>query len=205
MSTTVETWICRELSKLLDIDAGEDIARYILTIENVTDLEEYMRDLLDCTLPANKKFVDELLRRCKNSVHVPVGVQVYKKADIDDSYIPATEKSSKTKNKGKKKSYSSENIAPSINGITTEDDHLFTQPPSDCGLGARPKTKFVPLFSEEGIAKTVAKLPGRHACECQASKHALVNNCMSCGRVVCAQEGAGPCFFCGALVSVPHY
>ena len=35
-----------------------------------------MRDLLDCTLPANKKFVDELLRRCKNSVHVPVGVQV---------------------------------------------------------------------------------------------------------------------------------
>ena len=45
-------------------------------MENATDLEEYMRDLLDCTLPANKKFVDELLRRCKNSVHVPVDVQV---------------------------------------------------------------------------------------------------------------------------------
>jgi len=44
-----------------------------------------------------------------------VYLQVYKKADIDDSYIPATEKSPKTKNKGKKKSYSSENIAPSIN------------------------------------------------------------------------------------------
>ena len=38
---------------------------------------------------------------------------------------------------------------------------MFTQPPSDSGLGARPKTKFVPLFSEEGIAKTVAKLPGK--------------------------------------------
>lgn len=28
----------------------------------------------------------------------------------------------------------------------------------------------------------------------------LVNNCLSCGRVVCAQEGSGPCLFCGKLV-----
>lgn len=27
--------------------------------------------------------------------------------------------------------------------------------------------------------------------------HNLVNNCLVCGRVVCEQEGAGPCFFCG--------
>ena len=41
---------------------------------------------------------------------------------------------------------------------------------------------------------------GRYKCECQASKHSLVNNCRSCGRVVCEQEGSGPCFFCHALV-----
>ena len=35
---------------------------------------------------------------------------------------------------------------------------MFSQ--ADTGQGARPKTKFVPLFSEEGAAKTVAKLPG---------------------------------------------
>ena len=28
----------------------------------------------------------------------------------------------------------------------------------------------------------------------------LVNNCLSCGRVVCVQEGSGPCLFCGKLV-----
>jgi len=31
-------------------------------------------------------------------------------------------------------------------------------------------------------------------------KHPLVNNCLSCGRIVCAQEGSGPCFFCANLV-----
>lgn len=45
-------------------------------------------------------------------------------------------------------------------------------------------------------------LLGRHACQCQASKHKLVNNCIKCGRIVCEQEGAGPCFFCENLVCV---
>jgi hypothetical protein len=43
-------------------------------------------------------------------------------------------------------------------------------------------------------------LPGRRFCECLASKHALVNNCLQCGRVVCEQEGIGPCLHCGACV-----
>lgn len=41
---------------------------------------------------------------------------------------------------------------------------------------------------------------GRNSCECQASKHKLIGNCMKCGRIVCEQEGSGPCFFCGNLV-----
>ncbi|EJD75696.1 activating signal cointegrator 1 [Loa loa] len=42
--------------------------------------------------------------------------------------------------------------------------------------------------------------PGRHRCDCQARTHKLIRNCMSCGRVVCEQEGSGPCMFCGELV-----
>ncbi|KAH7365890.1 hypothetical protein KP509_18G051500 [Ceratopteris richardii] len=37
-------------------------------------------------------------------------------------------------------------------------------------------------------------------CNCQATRHPLVTNCLSCGRIVCEQEGEGPCNFCGALV-----
>ena len=36
---------------------------------------------------------------------------------------------------------------------------------------------------------------------CTASRHALVNNCLSCGKIVCMREGPGPCFFCGMTVA----
>lgn len=44
---------------------------------------------------------------------------------------------------------------------------------------------------------------GRHKCNCEAKRHALINNCLNCGRIVCAQEGAGPCLFCDELVCSP--
>lgn len=37
-------------------------------------------------------------------------------------------------------------------------------------------------------------------CSCQARRHGLVGNCLACGKIVCEQEGEGPCSFCGALV-----
>ena len=73
---------------------------------------------------------------------------------------------------------------------------------NDEGQGAKKKSKFVPLYSKEGQAKSVVQLHGRHVCECQAAKHSLINNCTRCGRVVCVQEGSGPCLFCGNLVRV---
>ncbi|KAI9086453.1 hypothetical protein K1719_031537 [Acacia pycnantha] len=37
-------------------------------------------------------------------------------------------------------------------------------------------------------------------CLCQARQHRLISNCLSCGKIVCEQEGEGPCNFCGSLV-----
>ena len=51
----------------------------------------------------------------------------------------------------------------------------------------RQKQKYVPLLSAEGQSRATMQLPGRHACHCLAQKHALVNNCIECGRIVCAQ------------------
>lgn len=62
------------------------------------------------------------------------------------------------------------------------------------------KNTFVSLYNKEGQDKLAILLPGRHSCECLAQKHNLINNCMSCGRIVCEQEGSGPCIFCGSLV-----
>ncbi|CAI4232552.1 unnamed protein product [Auanema sp. JU1783] len=43
-------------------------------------------------------------------------------------------------------------------------------------------------------------IKGRHPCKCQARIHGLIRNCLGCGKIVCIQEGSGPCFFCGTLV-----
>ncbi|XP_050540555.1 activating signal cointegrator 1 isoform X2 [Daktulosphaira vitifoliae] len=60
--------------------------------------------------------------------------------------------------------------------------------------------KYVNIFSNEGINRQEIFLKGRHKCDCQASKHGLINNCLSCGRIVCKQEGSGPCVVCSELV-----
>eukprot|EP00301_Raphidiophrys_heterophryoidea_P023940 c7620_g1_i1.p1 GENE.c7620_g1_i1~~c7620_g1_i1.p1 ORF type:complete len:540 (+),score=142.31 c7620_g1_i1:127-1620(+) len=42
----------------------------------------------------------------------------------------------------------------------------------------------------------------RVRCDCMATQHALVTNCLGCGRIVCEEEGKGPCVFCGTLVAM---
>eukprot|EP00045_Choanoeca_perplexa_P017541 m.256361 g.256361 ORF g.256361 m.256361 type:complete len:624 (+) comp17564_c0_seq2:2521-4392(+) len=64
----------------------------------------------------------------------------------------------------------------------------------------RPKQKFISFMDRNTGQLATDLLPGRRFCECLASKHALVNNCLQCGRIVCEQEGIGPCLHCGACV-----
>ena len=62
------------------------------------------------------------------------------------------------------------------------------------------KTKFVSLYGQDGKAAESAQVAGRVPCDCQTLRHALINNCLACGKIICAQEGSGPCLFCGNLV-----
>jgi len=111
---------------------------------------------------------------------------VYKKTEETDDYVGKGAK----KKKGK--------------GSTPKPEDQTSQPeslnPSSSGKDDQKKSKYVPLYSKDGKAAETVQLVGRHPCECQAVKHPLVNNCLSCGRIVCAQEGSGPCFFCANLV-----
>eukprot|EP01102_Stenamoeba_stenopodia_P013618 TRINITY_DN4442_c0_g1_i3.p1 TRINITY_DN4442_c0_g1~~TRINITY_DN4442_c0_g1_i3.p1 ORF type:complete len:273 (-),score=85.10 TRINITY_DN4442_c0_g1_i3:6-824(-) len=45
-------------------------------------------------------------------------------------------------------------------------------------------------------------LPGRNVCDCQARRHPLLGNCLWCGKIICKQEGEGPCLFCGHEVEM---
>ena len=72
---------------------------------------------------------------------------------------------------------------------------------SSSSNSSKKKPKYVSLYTKEGQDKLAVLIPGRHTCECLGQKHKLINNCLVCGRIVCEQEGSGPCLFCGALVS----
>jgi hypothetical protein len=41
----------------------------------------------------------------------------------------------------------------------------------------------------------------RSVCGCLGTTHRAVVNCLCCGRVLCASEGVGECFFCGSKVN----
>eukprot|EP00916_Digyalum_oweni_P014990 GHVL01024486.1.p1 GENE.GHVL01024486.1~~GHVL01024486.1.p1 ORF type:complete len:746 (+),score=176.80 GHVL01024486.1:3-2240(+) len=44
------------------------------------------------------------------------------------------------------------------------------------------------------------ELKRRIICFCQAQEHELIGNCTNCGKIICDQEGDGPCPFCGNAV-----
>ncbi|XP_013776774.1 activating signal cointegrator 1-like [Limulus polyphemus] len=197
MSSALIEWCCSELSKLLGFPATEDFARYILNIENQNDLEEYLSDILDPTISSHKCFIKELLLQWKQGRNKdsPSQVKVYMKPDTGEDYVKGEKKCKSSKKKGllekNSNNQSLENDTPS------KAIHLETSPEPQ---SLKKKKKFVSLYSKEGQLKDIIILPGRHPCQCEASKHKLVNNCLKCGRIVCEQEGSGPCFTCGSLV-----
>lgn len=57
------------------------------------------------------------------------------------------------------------------------------------------RNKFTKSVEMAGEGKE-AIIPVAQFCGCEGRKHELICNCQVCGKIVCAQEGDGPCFFC---------
>ncbi|XP_063831018.1 activating signal cointegrator 1 [Ostrinia nubilalis] len=171
----MEQWLTEGLSRILGFQVPEDLISYVLSIENEGDLNEYLKTLLDFENPQHKNFVSELVKR---------------KFPSRANSIQRPQKKKISKNKQQK----------------TQDFVSVEAPPPEIEPEAKSKkkTKFVNLYSQEGKNAQVVLLKGRNHCDCQASKHELINNCLQCGRVVCKQEGSGPCLFCGNLVCTPE-
>lgn len=62
------------------------------------------------------------------------------------------------------------------------------------------------IYSLEN-SSTSASSNASRACNCIATKHALLAaapNCLNCGKVICVKEGFGPCTFCGQPILRPE-
>ncbi|XP_017780567.1 PREDICTED: activating signal cointegrator 1 [Nicrophorus vespilloides] len=159
------------LSPILNDDVSDDIIQYISTFNTVEDYDDFMENIVDTS----------------NRMHV----QMYNKLKMVLFKTQSGKKNQNQRSQTKGKERISEQIplAPSTSSSTSAGGGK--------GNNKGNKTKFTNFYSYDnkpGLRK------GRHPCNCQASKHVLINNCSKCGRIVCEQEGSGPCLFCDNMV-----
>uniref|UniRef100_A0A1A7YS65 Activating signal cointegrator 1 n=1 Tax=Iconisemion striatum TaxID=60296 RepID=A0A1A7YS65_9TELE len=205
MSDALLQWCVDQLHHKFGLEACEDIVQYILSIEKPEEIQEYVGDLLQGTDGRKGLFIDELLSRWKKSQRQTTDTaglvlltESVSTTDFQDM-TKDTQKKSKRKGRNKQEVMSLSRPEPEPEAVKTPIDLMRAQE-SGNSSSTKKKTKFVNLYAKEGQDKLAVLLPGRHSCECLAQKHKLINNCLSCGRIVCEQEGSGPCLFCGNLV-----
>ncbi|KAJ8280909.1 hypothetical protein GJAV_G00060850 [Gymnothorax javanicus] len=196
-------WCVDELKHTFGLEGCDDLVQYILSIESGEEIAEYVGDLLQGTEGKKKQFIDELLvrlqtARCPNPEGSSVSQWEDTNAEIQDMAKDSPKKS-KRKGRNRRELPTVNDLEPSLDLVKTPIDLLKEQ--ESCETSSmKKKNKFVNLYTKDGQEKLTILLPGRHCCECLAQKHCLINNCMTCGRIVCEQEGSGPCLFCGTLV-----
>lgn len=206
MSDTLLRWCVDQLHHNFGLEASEDIVQYILSIDNADEIAEYVGDLLQGTDGRKKQFIDELLDRWQRSQTLtPDSTGLFPMNSLSGTdaqdISKDTQKKSKRKGRNKQEVMAVSQAEPEPEVVKTPIDLMKAQESgSTSSQKKKKKNTFVSLYNKEGQDKLAILLPGRHSCECLAQKHNLINNCMSCGRIVCEQEGSGPCIFCGSLV-----
>ncbi|XP_030043955.1 activating signal cointegrator 1 isoform X2 [Microcaecilia unicolor] len=205
MDEPLVSWCRLRLLSSFGLDVSEDIVQYILSIENEEEVEEYINDLIQGTESKKQQFIEELIARWQkhNQLSINDPVQLYRKKD-EGSEVQKLGLGDQTR-KGRRKGRNKQEAAlfveaeSAVEEVKTPLDLAKVQETSN-NCPSKKKTKFVSLYTTEGQDRLAVLIPGRHSCECLAQKHRLISNCLTCGRIVCEQEGSGPCFFCGTLV-----
>lgn len=184
-------WVHREICSEMGQDTPTAYSEYVLEIESLKEVKEYMEQLYG---PGYEEKVNNFVKNYQiKRTQQNENMTIYRKG-MDNTQ---EQKSVRTKKKKEPKKVMTLNDLSPTPAIKTPLD--AGQVPS--ASPQKKKTTYVSLYGKDGESRINAVLlPGRNVCECQAQKHRLVNNCLSCGRVVCEQEGSGPCLFCGEIV-----
>lgn len=148
---------------------------------------------------AGKIVIDEYLRRrgfsnfTSSTPNVPTSkLHAYVKPPSNEGSTSGTKKPLKV---SREATVSSSNLE---NRVPTEASESRNTSKGNQGGAKKKKTGKVISLAE--AAKGSIVFQQGKPCSCQARRHNLVSNCLSCGKIVCEQEGEGPCSFCGALV-----
>ncbi|XP_029430276.1 activating signal cointegrator 1 isoform X3 [Rhinatrema bivittatum] len=205
MGEAVVAWCRSELQSIFGLDVSEDIVQYILSIESEEEVEEYINDLVQGSESKKHHFIEELKARWQkcNQPSVSDPVQLYRRKDesseVQKLGLGDQPRKGRRKGRNKQEAVLFVEAESAVEEVKTPLDLAKVQE-SSSNCQSKKKTKFVNLYTTEGQDRLAVLIPGRYRCECLAQKHKLINNCLTCGRIVCEQEGSGPCLFCGTLV-----
>lgn len=201
--------LCRKTETGLDLD-NEIISGLVSYCEMAQplDAKEYLDNIIG--LEAGKSVTEEYLRQrghsdlCSGNAVVPTSkFQAYVKPPSGESSLSGTKKPFKTPKEAAGSIYQAEPKKTAVSG--SQENRV----PNDAGdsrnthkgnQGNSKKKKAGKVVSLAEAAKGSIVFQQGKPCSCQARRHRLVSNCLSCGKIVCEQEGEGPCNFCGALV-----
>jgi len=190
----------RLLMPYLDPAALKDAVSYSLSLPQ-QDTERHWRSLLGSS-PQVDSFL--VLLREKRSPPKPIRVNAYPSPKV--SSLPS---SSPVPSRTQSPAAKVLRITKRGPGKWTSDLGKSKPPPSSQTIISRAAKENRPLSELEEIDSAMQSIsqPSRRrfVCGCYATTHEifpLAPNCISCGRIICVEEGLGPCPFCGVdLVS----
>ncbi|XP_047972842.1 activating signal cointegrator 1 [Salvia hispanica] len=189
------TELCQKIETGIQLD-GEIISGLVSYCEMAPplDAKEYLDNIIG--EEAGKSVTDEYLKRrghrnvYDTSKDTPTSsLHAYVKPRPDEG-PSVTSKKAQRAPKEAKPSTSQDN----------QSKHAASTNEKPVNQGSSRKKKSGKVISLAEAAKGSIVFQKGKPCTCQARRHGLVSNCISCGKIVCEQEGEGPCNFCGALV-----
>ncbi|XP_065877321.1 uncharacterized protein [Euphorbia lathyris] len=211
--------LCKRIETGLDLDR-EIISGLVSYCElaQPLDAKEYLDNIIG--QDAGKTVIEEYLKRRGYSDvgSSNPGVQAskfhaYVKPSTDGGSIGGTKKQVRSSKDIPVSSYSAQprkvpgssyQVEPKKTSTSTQQESKVstsTSESSQKGIqGTSKKKKTGKVISLAEAAKGSIVFQQGKPCSCQARRHNLVSNCLSCGKIVCEQEGEGPCNFCGSLV-----
>ncbi|KAF2899219.1 hypothetical protein ILUMI_06955 [Ignelater luminosus] len=210
----MEEFIRSCLKPILSSEVDDEIIQYIKQMKVVDDFDEFIDNVIDRSNPEHERNYKELKNRLfggSKKTALPASASQKTKhrnnsqrKDPTDAFpsLPNSKSRNETSqqksnSKAAKHSRTSEQNKEQLTFASTSKTDVTGKQLEQGYLSKGKKTKYVNI---ESFDSTVGMKKGRHPCNCEARIHALINNCLKCGRIVCEQEGSGPCFFCDSMV-----
>ncbi|KAJ1981086.1 Activating signal cointegrator 1 [Dimargaris cristalligena] len=223
-NSSAREWAAGELAQRLSLPQqdADPMAQYLTGLASAEELNTQLRDILGPS-PATTEFAREFARRRfpasasasttptpasllpavgKSRSHLggtsaaasSLSVQLDKRISLENLHVHAN--SNANKGKGAARSHSNLSVTVVSNSDSAS---AGSKKPKKKDSANKSNMSVTDVWSEAQIEKLKLKA-NRPPCTCEAVAHALLRNCIQCGRIVCVKEGPGPCLTCGHLI-----